>query len=232
MISNELLWFLFLFGSLSATLMVFRFGGKTGLVSLVAAVAILCNLQVMKITTLFGVTVTLGNVLYGVIFFATDLLNEMYGPREARRAVLTGFISMLAMTVITQVALLFRTAPDPWALDVQHSMQRLFGFMPRLTAASITAYLLSQYHDVWAFHLLKRLTKGRKLWLRNNLSTMASQLIDTVVFCVMAFWGVFERSVFLHVLLSTYVMKFVVAAADTPFLYLGRRMALRKGETL
>lgn len=228
--SNEGIWALFLFGSLTATLLVFRFGGKTGLVALVASVAILCNLQVLKLTSLFGFTVTLGNVLYGVIFFATDLLNELYGPAEARRAVITGFVSMLAMTVVMQVALLFSTAPDPWAIEVNQAMRLLFGFMPRLAAASIAAYLISQFHDVWAFSLLKRLSKGRFLWLRNNLSTLVSQLIDTLVFCGIAFWGVLERAVFMDVLLTTYLLKLVVAVADTPFMYLGRRIAARGGE--
>lgn len=228
--TNEMIWVLFLLGSLTATLMVFRFGGRTGLIALVAAVIILCNLQVMKLTTLFGFTVTLGNVLFGVIFFATDLLNEVYGPSEARKAVVAGFVSMLAMTAVMQVAMLFTTAPDPWAIEVHDSMSLLFGFMPRLAGASLAAYLISQFHDVWAFNLLKKLSRGRFLWLRNNLSTMASQLIDSVVFCGIAFWGVLEKTVFIDVLVSTYVMKFIVAAVDTPFMYLGRRMAARGGE--
>lgn len=228
--SNELLWFIYLVLALSATLLVFRYGGKTGLIALVGAVVILCNLEVMKLTTLFGFTVTLGNILYGVIFFATDLLNEVYGPAQARRAVMTGFVSMVAMTVVMQSALLFSTSPDPWAVEVDHAMKVLFGFMPRLAAASIAAYLVSQFHDVWAFNLISRLSKGRHLWLRNNLSTMVSQLIDTAIFCGVAFWGVLERRVFIDVLVSTYVMKFIVAAFDTPFIYLGRKIAAKGGD--
>lgn len=228
--SNELLWFLYLFSALSATLLVFRYGGRTGLIALVAAVVILCNLEVMKLTTLFGFTVTLGNILYGVIFFATDLLNEVYGPAQARKAVVTGFVSMVAMTAVMQSALLFTTSTDPWAIDVNNAMKVLFGFMPRLAAASIAAYLISQFHDVWAFNFIKKLSKGRYLWLRNNLSTMVSQLIDSVIFCGIAFWGVLEKRVFIDVLVSTYVMKFIVAAFDTPFIYLGRRMAAKGGD--
>ncbi len=228
--SNEVLWFISLFVMLSATLLVFRYGGKTGLIALVASVVILCNLEVMKLTTLFGFTVTLGNILYGVIFFATDLLNEVYGPAEARRAVTAGFVSMISMTVVMQVALLFSPAQDPWAIEVSGAMRLLFGFMPRLALASIVAYLVSQYHDVWAYNHIRRLSKGRHLWLRNNLSTMVSQLIDTVIFCGIAFWGVLEKRVFIDVLVSTYVIKFIVAAFDTPFIYMGRRIAAKGGE--
>lgn len=228
--SNEILWFISLFVMLSAALFVFRYGGRTGLIALVASVVILCNLEVMKLTTLFGITVTLGNILYGVVFFATDLLNEVYGPAEARRAVIAGFVSMIAMTVVMQVALLFSPAQDPWAIEVNGAMRLLFGFMPRLALASIAAYLLSQFHDVWAYNRIRRLSGSRHLWLRNNLSTMVSQLIDTAVFCGIAFWGVLEKRVFIDVLVSTYVIKFIVAVFDTPFIYMGRRIAAKGGE--
>ena len=108
--SNELLWILFMLGNLATTLLVFRYFGREGLLALIAVMIILCNLQVMKITTLFGFTVTLGNVLYGSIFFATDLLSEVYGKREARKGVLLGFIGMLLMTGVMQLALLFGVA--------------------------------------------------------------------------------------------------------------------------
>ncbi|MBD3369949.1 queuosine precursor transporter [Candidatus Fermentibacteria bacterium] len=212
-------------GTLLVVLGVFRWFGREGLLALIAAAIIVCNLQVMKITTLFGVTVTLGNVLYGTVFFCTDLLNEMYGPSAARKGVLIGFVSMLFMTAVMQVALLFGVADDPWAVEVQESMRTIFGFMPRLALASLGAYLLSQFHDVWAFHFWRRKTSGRHLWLRNNLSTIVSQLIDTLVFCTIAFLGVLAREHFMQVMVTTYVMKLVVAAFDTPFMYLGRKLA-------
>jgi uncharacterized integral membrane protein (TIGR00697 family) len=224
-LSNEVLWILFVLGNFIVTLAVFRFFGREGLMILIAAFIILCNLQVMKITTLFGVTVTLGNILYGSIFFATDLLNEVYGMKAARKGVLAGFVALLLMTGVMQLSLLFSVVDDQWALRVQDSMETIFGFMPRIALASVVAYLLSQVHDVWAFHFIKRKTGGRHLWLRNNLSTMVSQLIDSFVFCGIAFWGVLPVELFVEILISTYVIKFVVAAVDTPFMYLGRKLA-------
>ena len=214
-------------GSLGITLLIFRFLGREGLMIVIASSIILCNLQVMKITTLFGVTVTLGNVLYGSIFFATDLLNEIYGKAAARKGVLIGFISLLLMTGVMQLALLFSVVDNAWALQVQDSMSVLFGFLPRIAVASVAAYLISQFHDVWAFHFIRSKTSGKHLWLRNNLSTMVSQLIDSIVFCGIAFWGVLPGELFIEILISTYVIKFVIAAFDTPFMYLGRRMAFR-----
>ena len=227
---NEVLWFARLFLVLSFTLAVFRFGGRTGLFALVSSLVILCNLEVVKLTTFFGDTVTLGNTLYGAIFFATDLINEFYGPAEARKAVTAGLVSMISMTLIMRSALLFSTVADPWAVETARAMDLIFGFMPRLAAASIAAYLVSQFYDVWAYDFIRRRTKGRFLWLRNNGSTMVSQLMDTVIFCGIAFWGVLGKRAFLDVMASTYLMKFIVAAFDTPFMYLGRWTAVKGGE--
>ena len=229
---NELLWLLFALASLGLVLLVFRLYGREGLMAFIAAAIILCNLQVIKLTTLFGITVTLGNILYGAIFFCTDLLNELYGPRAARRGVMLGFIVMIFFTLSSQLALVFTVAPDPWAEQVQGAMETIYGFMPRLAVASLAAYLLSQLHDVWAFAWWRRKTRGRKLWLRNNLSTVVSQLIDSAVFCFIAFAGVVEREHFLQILVTTYVIKVLVALLDTPFIYMGRAIARRRGEAL
>ena len=100
----------------------------------------------------------------------------------------------------------------------------IFGFMPRVVLASMAAYLVSQWHDVWAFNFWKKKTGGRFLWLRNNLSTLVSQLLDSVIFCVIAFVGVFESGVWVQILVTTYVFKVIVAVLDTPFIYLARKV--------
>jgi len=219
------MWLLFTIGTLGLTVATFRFFGREGLMALIAVFIIVCNLQVVKITTLFGMTVTLGNALYAAIFFATDLLGEVYGKRAANRGVVIGFFALVLATVIMQVSLRYSVIDDPWAIEVQDSMSTLFGFMPRIALASLAAYLLSQFHDVWAYHYWRRRTRGRHLWLRNNASTMVSQLIDSVVFCSIAFWGVVDRGAFIDILVTTYVLKFIVALMDTPFIYLGRKIA-------
>jgi hypothetical protein len=97
--------------------------------------------------------------------------------------------------------------------------------MPRIAVASLTAYMLSQHHDVWAFHFWKdRFPEHKHLWIRNNFSTMISQVIDSAVFVLIAFYGVFETSILFEVFLTTYVLKFLVAIADTPFVYWGKRI--------
>jgi hypothetical protein len=223
---NEILWLLFVALDFSAALLVFRLFGRVGLYGLIVMNIIICNLQVMKIIELFGVTTTLGNILYASVFFATDLLSEKYGPREARRGVLVGFVMLILATVYMQVALLFQ----PHASDFIHpALTELFTVYPRVAAASLAAYLVSQLHDVWAFHYVKKRTSGKYLWLRNNVSTMISQGLDTVIFVFIAFWGVFPWPEFLQILATTYVVKFALAAADTPFIYLAVRFKTPDG---
>ncbi len=198
---------------------MYRLWGKQGLYILIAASIIVANIQVVKTVQLFGLVATLGNVLYGSLFFATDLLSEVYGKKSARRGVWLGFCAMILMTIWMQLAIRF--VPD--ASDfAQGPMETIFGLMPRIAAGSLIAYLLSQHHDVFAFHYWKGKTGGRHLWLRNCASTAVSQAIDSVVFCAIAFIGLFPWPVLVEILVTTYFLKFLVMLGDTPFIYWAR----------
>ena len=200
---------------------IYRFFGKNGLYVVIVASIITAKIQVVKTVEIFGFVATLGNVLYGSIFFATDILNEVYGKKVARRGVWLGFIGMLLMTLWMQLVLMF----VPHASDfAQGSLSTIFGLMPRIAAGSMVAYLISQHHDIWAFLYWNKRTKGRFLWLRNNASTMVSQAIDSIIFCSIALRGLYDTDTWLQILLSTYVMKLIVAAVDTPFLYLAKKI--------
>ena len=219
---NNLLWIGFVLIDLSLAIVVYRFFGKSGLYAIIVASIIAANIQVVKTVQLFGLVATLGNVLYGGIFFTTDILTEVYGKKAARRGVWLGFIGMILVTLWMQIGLRFIPDVSDFA---QGSLVTIFGLMPRVAAGSMIAYLLSQHHDVFAFHFLKNKTKGRLLWLRNCASTMVSQAIDTVVFCTIALWGVFDTNTWLQILATTYFLKWFVAVIDTPFIYLAKRLS-------
>ncbi|OQY27714.1 MAG: hypothetical protein B6244_09880 [Candidatus Cloacimonetes bacterium 4572_55] len=208
-------------------LSMFYFFRKTGLYFVIIVNIILCNLQVIKLISLFGITATLGNILYGSIFFATDLLGEVYGKEEAKKGVILGFIALFYMTIVLQLTLWFQPAGD----DFAHThMTQIFGFMPRIVLGSFLAYVVSQSHDVWAFHFLKDRFQSRHLWLRNNVSTAISQLIDSTIFTLVAFMGMFETRVLIEIFITTYLLKLVVGMIDTPFVYLGRAIAHKHSE--
>jgi len=219
---NETLWFAFLITDLASLLVMFRLFGKVGLYAMILISILLCNIQVLEMVELFGMTATLGNVLYGSIFLATDILGEVYGKAEARRGVILGFAALILMTIYMQLTLLYRPAPVDFA---RPHLAALFSWMPRIALASATAYGISQMHDVWAFHFWKERTRGRHLWIRNNASTIVSQLIDTAIFTVIAFWGAMPARTLWEIFLTAYAIKVLVALFDTPFMYLARWMA-------
>lgn len=187
---------------------------------------IVANIQVVQTIELFGFAATLGNAVYATSFLVTDILSENYGKKEAKKAVWIGFFSLISMTVLMNLTLLFQPlAGDEFATKTHEATTTIFSLMPRIAVASLTAYLLSQRHDVWAFHYWKtRFSKDNQLWIRNNLSTMVSQLIDSVVFVLIAFYGVFETSILFEIFITTYFLKWIVAAADTPFVYWAKRI--------
>lgn len=220
---NELLWMGFLLLDLALVLAVYRFFGRVGLFGLIVFNLILCNIQVLKLVELFGFTTTLGNVLYASVFLSTDILSEKYGKKEAQKAVLLGFTALVMATVYMQIALRFTPSEADFAQD---SLSTIFGFLPRIAIGSLAAYFVSQMHDVWAFHFWKQRTGGKHLWLRNNLSTLVSQMLDTMIFCSIAFWGDpnIPAPVFWDIVLTTYLFKIIVGLADTPFLYIAKKI--------
>ena len=217
--TNEALWVLYMILDLSMVVLMYKLFGKYGMYAVVVMSSIICNIQVVKLVNLFGMTATLGNIVYASNFFATDVLSEYYGKKEAKRAVLLGFSMLVVATLWMQLALLFKPSPEDFS---QEHLSAIFSLMPRISLASLTAYIIAQLHDVWAFHFWKEKTKGKHLWLRNNASTMVSQFIDSVVFTTLAFLGVVDPKTFWSILATTYLFKLIVAAVDTPFIYLTR----------
>ena len=99
---------------------------------------------------------------------------------------------------------------------ISEAFVQTLGTTWRIAAASLIAYIIAQNHDVWAYHFWKKTFKGKHLWLRNNLSTGVSQIIDSILFASIAFYGI---APVIPIILSTIVVKFIIAALDTPFLY-------------
>ncbi|MCB1218375.1 queuosine precursor transporter [bacterium] len=231
-ISNSLLWLLFLLFDLCMVVVVYRLFGRVGLYGYIVMAIITANVQVVKLVNIFGLETTLGNIMYGSIFLCTDILNEVHGKKEANRAVWMGFMAMVLMTLYMQIGLKF--APSQFDEGQSGAMSTIFGFLPRITIGSLLAYLASQLLDVTLFAKLKQRTEGRLLWLRNNASTLVSQAVDTTIFVFVAlgpidfFFGtalVSDPAVLGSIWASSYIMKLIVALADTPFLYFARGLS-------
>ena len=222
---NELIFIMTVLIYLGSVLVLYKLFGKNGLYAFAIFGTLLGNIAVCKNVNIFGVATTAGNVLYAATFLVTDILSEKYGKKDAAKTVAYSFSWMLG----TQLVLWFAPNENDY---IHESLKVVFGLVPRITIASLIGFVCSQNLDVFLYHFIwnKTGSSKAKLWLRNNGSTLTSQLIDTVIFTFIAFWGVYPGGVFLSILITTYLFKAVVALLDTPFMYWARSITPMNGE--
>lgn len=199
---------------LGMTLLAFRLWGKKGLFVWIVLATIIANIEVLKCVDMFGMAVTLGNVMYGSLFLCTDIASELYGGKEARKLVAVGFFALVVFTIVIQIGLLYVPNSQDWASEY---MKQIFSLTPRICLASVVGYVTSNTLDTYLYDWIAKRTD--KKWIRNNGSTFMSQIIDSVLFLVIAFAGVFEWSVIWELAFTMYATKIIFAVIDTPFLY-------------
>ena len=226
--NQELLWLTTLVADLGCTLLLYRLFGKAGLQIAIATAIILANLQGPKLTMIFGLQTSLGVIFYSSIFFATDVLSENYGKAAANKAVRMGFAVSVIVLLMLSLALLYLPSSKPetaeFSASIHNAFSTIVNFTPRFIFGSLLAYYISQHFDVWAFHQIKKFTAGRWLWLRNNLSTMSSQVVDTLIYSLVAWWGIVDLRTALALGAAKYIFKLAIAMIDTVFIYWARRL--------
>ncbi len=179
-----------------------------------------------------GFALTTGIITYPLTFWLTDVVSEIWGRRRANLMVVLGFFMSLVMLAIVTIARIV-PAHDYWvpqqdafyetAGEYQYAFESVFSVNGKLLFGSMLAYLVAQLWDVRVYHAIKRWTKGRHLWLRNNGSTMTSQFIDTIIVnSILFYWGFgWEFWQGVEVMATIYVYKMILAVLDTPLIYLG-----------
>ncbi len=184
--------------------------------SLIAA-----NLIGLKIAE-FGIfQASVGILLFPILFLVTDIIEEVHGKKKAQEFVLIGFVTLIIVLIITVIAVILPFAERSL---VKEEYTTIFSTTIRIFIASITAFLIAQIHDVWAFNFWKKKTKGKYLWLRNNLSTIVSQFLDTTIFMFIAFYNIspkFNVEYVFTLIIPYWLVKVLFALFDTPFCYLG-----------
>ncbi|MBL6644481.1 MAG: queuosine precursor transporter [Flavobacteriaceae bacterium] len=189
--------------------------------------------------TVFGsrlFELSVGILPYPITFLITDLISEIYGKRAANRVVTAGiFASFFSMGILLVSD--FVPAMESSPVD-DATFTKVFSLSPLAVLASMIAYLLAQFVDIRIYHFWKKLTKGKMLWLRNNFSTFASQFLDTFsVILLLSIFGILPWDLFYGLVLSGFIFKVLVAALDTPLLYLfvwmfRKKFGLAEGEEI
>lgn len=183
-----------------------------------------CNLIFQKFFTwtpfgLYTFEISVGILPYPITFLVTDLISEIYGVKRANHVVLAGLIS--SIFVLGVVSLAENATATDWSPVSNAEFSKVFGLTGAAVGASMAAYLAAQFIDIRLFHFWKRLTKGKHLWVRNNFSTMTSQLADTtIVIGILCVLDKIEWNLFGQLVMAGWLFKVIIAAFDTPFLYL------------
>jgi uncharacterized integral membrane protein (TIGR00697 family) len=169
-------------------------------------------------TKLFEISV--GILPYPITFLITDLISEIYGKKRANQIVITGiFASIFSLTIVFVSNVVPATS---WSPVGDQMFSTVFGNTSLAVFASMLAYLFAQFIDIQIYHFWKRITKGKHLWLRNNFSTFSSQFVDTLTILVLlCSFEIIEWNKFQGLLVAGFIFKALIAACDTPFLYLG-----------
>ena len=209
-----ILWILATLAVTSAAALIGKRYGVEYVIAIAASLAVIANILANKIVVFGPFTVPAGVIAFSMTFLMTDILSEKWGKQYARKAVWAGFYVNLVFVVSLYIAIAWEAAP--YAADAAGMFADVLRLSPRIFLGGLVAYLISQHHDIWAFHFWKKKTKDKHLWLRNNASTIVSQLLDSVIFIVIAFYGVFP---ILPLILGQWVVKIIIALLDTPFMY-------------
>jgi len=183
--------------------------------------------SIVRDGNIYTMSVPVGVLAYPVTFLATDLISELFGRKKAQLVVWVGFFLNFFMLLVMSVGhWLPNTGGVSGGLPL---FEGVYEFMVGNTIASMIAYLTAQTVDVRLFHFWKNLTGGKHLWLRNNASTMFSQLVDsTAILTILYLAGnlgdnVNSFATLIILIINSYLFKFFFALFDTPLFYLGVR---------
>lgn len=222
---NNLILFAEVLVIFCALLVCYRLFGKAGVITWVAMATILANVITAKNANIFGLSTAIGTVMFASTFLATDILTEYHSVKDAKTAVYVGLFADVILIVSTQIALLYKPSEFDYA---DGAMRTLFALNLRISLASMVMYFLSNLADVYLFNKIKEKSNGKRLWLRNNVSTILCNCLENFGFIFLAFAGIYDGKTILTIAISTSIVEAIVAVCDTPFLYLAG--AIHKGE--
>lgn len=223
-LSTESLTLLTFLGCLIAILILLRLFGAAGLYLYNTIIVLAANIQVLKTATFWFAPepVALGTVAFATTYLVSDILTEHYGEAIARKGVWISFSGHILMTLLMILTLGHSAPPSD---KIHEAMMALFYPSPRILLAGLLAYALSQFLDIYVFNWIGRKTNRRWLWLRTNVATLLSGLVDTIIFSVLAWVILSPEPIGFHTLIFTYILgtylaRALVAFTSTPIMYI------------
>lgn len=225
--SNELVLAISLVITYTLVIVLFKLFKEAGLYLCTIVATIAANIEALIIVDAFGMEMTLGNILFASTFLVTDIMSEIYGKKTAQKAVYLGIATSVVFILITQSWFLYTPNENDWVMP---SIEGVFSNTPRMMLVGVVVYVIVQMFDVWIYHRWWKLTEKKFgdskkfLWLRNNGSTLVSQLLNSILFTWGAFYGIYETGTLVSISISSYIIFVVLSLADTPFIYMARRI--------
>jgi len=192
------------------------------LVSIFITTLLVADIIAGKLFVLGGVSIPVGTVAFPISFLLTDVVNEYYGRPGSRLMTWVGMAMLIVGFGIITAARFAPPADDTYVS--QASFDAVFGLAPRLFGASLVAFLVSQYLDIYTFHIVKKVTQSRHLWLRAIGSTALSQVVDTLFVNFGAWIGLRPMDAIIETTVWSYVYKMIVAALLTPLCYVAHEI--------
>lgn len=186
------------------------------IVGLFVAVLLISNIASTKIVDIWRFTFDGGTIIFPLSYIFGDILTEVYGYRQSRRAIWIGFLSAMVMSLVLGLVGLIRPA-EGW--ELQEAYMAILGQTPRIVTASLIAYFAGEFSNSFILAKMKVFTKGKWLAARTIGSTIAGQAIDTLIFVFIAFYGVFSNSLLFTIIVSNYIFKVLMEVAFTPLTY-------------
>lgn len=193
-----------------------RSNSYTFITALFAVVLIVSNIASAKITAFWGLTLDAGTLLFPLSYIFGDILTEVYGYAASRRVIWIGFAGSFLASVIFMLVAVLPSAPD-WGN--QDAYMAILGLTPRIVAASLLAYLVGQFANSYILARMKVATNGKRLWARTISSTLIGELLDSTIFVLVAFLGVFSSALIIPLIVSNYIFKVAVEIVFTPVTY-------------
>ena len=183
-----------------------------------AAALISANILAVKLTSVAGLVFPTGTLAFLVAFLVTDIVTEVWGPKSARELIIGGFVSNIIIVGMIHLAI---SMPPAGFWEYQDQFANILSGSSRIVIAGLVTYLVSKNLNVWVFDKIRHKTEGKHLWLRNNVSSLIAQLVDTAMFITLAFVGTFDIGYIGGMIFATFIVKIVLDICKTPLVYLG-----------